>query len=180
VPDELVGLWSLEGREIGAVTRSRMRTENLHHAATGVVVLNSADQIYIHRRTTSKDVYPGRYDFAAGGVIAFGEAPLAAAERELAEELGVTGSSLTSIGATNYSDQQTSFCAFLYWTQWDGEITWQPEEVSWGGWHSIPDVISWISRAPHDWMPDTVALLSGWLSARVVSETPINHRKGGE
>ena len=74
----------------GSAPRSRMRAENLHHAATAVVVRDRLGRVYVHRRTTTKDVYPGRRDFAAGGVLTAGEDPHDAAVRELAEELGVT------------------------------------------------------------------------------------------
>jgi 8-oxo-dGTP pyrophosphatase MutT (NUDIX family) len=63
-----------------------MRADNLIHGATGVVVRNSSGQIYVHRRTDTKDVYPGRYDFAAGGVLAVGEDPDEAALRELHDD----------------------------------------------------------------------------------------------
>ena len=55
------------------VARSVMRRENLWHAASSVVVRDPLGRIYLHRRTTTKDVYPGLLDFAAGGVVLAGE-----------------------------------------------------------------------------------------------------------
>ncbi|MCB0913776.1 MAG: NUDIX hydrolase, partial [Propionibacteriaceae bacterium] len=77
--DELIALYDEHGHPSGAAPRSRMRAENLRHGATAVVVRNSSGQVYVHRRTPTKDVYPGRRDFAAGGVIGAGEEPDAAA-----------------------------------------------------------------------------------------------------
>ncbi len=49
------------------------------------------DELYVHRRTETKDVYPGYLDVCAGGVNAAGESYDTCAARELEEELGVSG-----------------------------------------------------------------------------------------
>lgn len=157
-PEESVALYDADGHEIGAVPRSRMRAENLHHAATGIVVRNRAGEIYVHRRTDTKDVYPGRHDFAAGGVIAAGEAPDAAAARELAEELGVVGVPLTKVGEGDYADDHTNYHAFLYTVTHDGPIAHQAEEVAWGGWWTPTELAARIASDPDAFMPDSVAL----------------------
>jgi 8-oxo-dGTP pyrophosphatase MutT (NUDIX family) len=162
-PDELIGLYDDAGHEIGVAPRSRMRALNLHHAATAVVVRDAAGRVYLHRRTDTKDVYPGRYDFAAGGVLGAGEEPYAAAERELAEELGISGVRLEPVGEGDYRDDHTSYRAFCFTVTWDGPVVWQPEEVAWGEWVAPPDLVSWVAREPEAFMPDTVALLLDWV-----------------
>ncbi len=144
-----------------------MRADNLHHAATAVVVRDTNGRVYVHRRTPTKDVYPGRRDFAAGGVIEAGEVPGEAAARELAEELGVTGATLTALGEGDYRDAHTSYHGFCYVTEWDGPIVWQPEEVSSGEWLTVAALVAAIDADPEDFMPDTVALLGGWLRAQL-------------
>ena len=161
--EELVALYDDAGRPVGAAPRSRMRTENLHHAATAVVVRDPRGRVYVHRRTETKDVYPGRHDFAAGGVIAAGEEPYAAARRELAEELGITGVALESLGEGDYRDDQTSYHAFCYTVTWDGPVTWQPEEVASGDWVRPDELVAWAEREPAAFMPDTVSLLLDWV-----------------
>lgn len=49
-----------------------MRARNLLHRCTYVLVLDPRGQIYVHRRTDTKDIYPGMYDMTAGGVCASG------------------------------------------------------------------------------------------------------------
>lgn len=141
-----------------------MRAENLRHAATAVVVRDSQGRIYVHRRTDTKDVYPGRRDFAAGGVVAAGEDPGAAAVRELAEELGVTGVPLTPLGRGFYTDDHTTYHAFCYTATWDGPIRWQPEEVASGEWLAPEALVAAIAADPDDFMPDTTGLLGTWLA----------------
>ena len=101
---EQVQLYDVDGRPSGVTDRARMRAENLTHAATAVVVRDSYGRVFVHRRTDTKDVYPGRFDFAAGGVVAAGEDPHVAAVRELDEELGVTGVPLELVRIAHYAD----------------------------------------------------------------------------
>ena len=163
--EELVALFDESGQVVGSVPRSRMRAENLRHAATAVLVRTSAGLIYVHRRTDTKDVYPGRYDFAAGGVIVAGETPDEAAARELDEELGVSGVPITPVGRGEYSDDHTRFWAFLYTVTWDGEVRHQPEEVAWGAWWTPRELAERVAADPARFMPDSVALWADWLAA---------------
>ena len=54
-----------------------------------VEALGPDTRIVVHRRADWKDVYPGYWDLAFGGVCAVGEPWLVSAERELAEEAGL-------------------------------------------------------------------------------------------
>lgn len=160
--DELVPLYDAAGQPSGeVVTRREMRERNLRHAATAVIVRNSAGQVYVHRRTDTKDVFPGRYDFAAGGVLQVGEEPYDAAVREAAEELGVKGVELTSLGEGDYADDHTDYHAFCFTCVYDGPITWQPEEVAWGAWVSVEELRTLM--ATMEFVPDSIALLGAGL-----------------
>jgi aminoglycoside phosphotransferase (APT) family kinase protein/8-oxo-dGTP pyrophosphatase MutT (NUDIX family) len=166
VDEEVVALYDVGGRPAGAAPRSVMRAQNLRHAATCVIVRDPWGRIYVHRRTHTKDVYPSRWDFAAGGVLLAGEDPLEGARRELAEELGVT-SEPVPLGEADYADLHTSYHAFLYVTTWDGPITPQPEEVAYGAWLSAERLLDRMADPEIEFMPDTVTLLGGWLRDHV-------------
>src|SRR4051794_41805794 len=91
--DELVALYAPaddNGAVTGSARRDEVRARNLPHAATAVLVRNSRGQVYLHRRTDTKDVYPGLYDVWAGGWVGAGEGPYDAAPREPAEGRGGT------------------------------------------------------------------------------------------
>ena len=51
--DELVALVNDDGKVYGSAPRSVVRRDNLRHGATGVLVLNSAGDVYVHRRTST-------------------------------------------------------------------------------------------------------------------------------
>jgi len=159
--DEVVALYDEAGHPCGAAPRSRVRAENLRHAATAVVVRNGAGEVYVHRRTDTKDLYPGRYDFCAGGVLRAGEDPLESARRELTEELGVTGVELVPLGFADYADDRTRMREFLYECTYDGPVTWQPEEVAWGAWVAPARFLRMLDELP--FMPDSVANFRTWL-----------------
>nr|WP_202885858.1 NUDIX domain-containing protein [Kribbella sandramycini] len=152
---------------IGAEPRSVMRNRNLRHAATGVVVRNPAGDIYVHRRTPTKDVYPSRYDFAAGGVVAAGEDPYDAVVRELAEELGITGVELVKLPEGDYADDHTRYHAYLYTCVWEGPVTHQPEEVAWGAWMAPAELVARLDDPQWPFMPDTVGLLGAYVRGLV-------------
>lgn len=161
--EELVDLYDDAGRVVGRATRARVRAQNLPHAATAVVVRNSAGEVYVHRRTDTKDVYPGLYDLAAGGVVAAGEDPADAAVREAFEELGVHGVPLRSLGVADYADEHTRYRAFCFEAVYDGPIRLQPEEVAWGAWLPAAQALAWLGDDEHPFVPDTAALLTDYL-----------------
>lgn len=164
-PDEQVALFDAEGRVVGSAPRSVVRASNLHHGATAIVVRDRHRRLYVHRRTPTKDVYPGLLDFCAGGVIQAGEEPTESAVREAEEELGVNGVPLLPVAQDRYSDSQTSYHAFLFVADYDGPIRWQPEEVAWGGWVPLGDLLRHLDEAPDDFVPDSRALWKGRLAA---------------
>ncbi|MEN8760379.1 MAG: NUDIX domain-containing protein, partial [Desulfobacterales bacterium] len=88
IQEEIVTIVDEENRVVGAAPRSRMRGDGLPHRATYILVFNDEGEIFVQKRTTGKDIYPGYYDVATGGVVLAGESYDDAAMRELAEELG--------------------------------------------------------------------------------------------
>lgn len=161
--DEQVALYDDDGRVTGSVPRSAMRSRNLRHAASSVVVRDPAGRVYLHRRTTTKDVYPGLLDFAAGGVVLAGEDPDDGAVREVEEELGVHGVPLEKLGTVDYADEATRYRAFRYAVTWDGPVRWQPEEVSWGSWVDLAELVRLLDEEPATVVPDSIAVWAATL-----------------
>lgn len=150
----MINLYDEDANVIGEVTRERMRAENLWHGCATVVVLSlDGTRIYVHRRTDTKDVFPGMYDCTAGGVIDAGETPDEAAARELREELGVEVP-LKPLFTTRYVDGLTRYHAWIYEARSEGPFTHQPEEVAWGGWMDLDELRAKIADPDWPLVPD--------------------------
>ena len=126
---ELVEVVEPDGRVVRVVTRAEMRAGRLRHRCTFIVVLNRAGEVLIHRRSENKDLWPGRWDLACGGVVTAGEDWEPAARRELAEELGIEGVELTYLGEHSYADGEVDELARVWTTEWDGEVVFADGEV---------------------------------------------------
>lgn len=148
-----------KGRVVGAATRVQMRAENLPHGATAVLVLRSSGEIFVHRRADNKDIWPGRHDCAAGGVLQAGEDPDEAAVRELAEELGIEGAVLIPLVRRWYLGSDTSYFAYAYTTTWDGPVQFTDGEVAQGWWESPAELYRRLLDPSWPFVPDTRALL---------------------
>lgn len=159
--EELVQLVDQEDRPIGTAPRSRMRAENLRHRASFVLVRSSDGRVFAHRRTTTKDVYPGRSDVFFGGVAGAGESYEEAAVRELSEEAGITGVPLRFLFRVPYEDERSRLWAGVYEVTWDGPVTLQAEEVAWGDWVTVERAIAMLDE---DFVPDGAQMFRRWLA----------------
>jgi isopentenyldiphosphate isomerase len=128
--DELVEHVDADGAVIEIVTRRRMRSENLRHRSVAIVVTNSVGQLLVHRRADHKDVFPGWWDLAAGGVVGVGESYAEAARRELSEELGIVAAELTFLTSGRHGDEHAREVCQVYHVVHDGPFRFDDGEVA--------------------------------------------------
>jgi isopentenyldiphosphate isomerase len=140
--DEIVDLINEQNQVIGQATRREIRSKNLLHRGVAILVENSQGEVYIHQRTATKDLFPSAYDMFVGGVVGLGESFEAAAQRELAEELGVQSDPNFLFEHLYHGPHNYSFIR-VFQTVWDGPIRHQPEEVAWGRWLPGAELEAW-------------------------------------
>jgi isopentenyldiphosphate isomerase len=127
--DEIVTIVDEHNVVVGTAPRREMRAKNLPHRSTYILVFTSQGELYVQKRTLSKDVFPGYYDPATGGVILAGESYEQGAVRELAEEMGIRDVSLTWLFDFYFTDERTRVWGGAFSCVYDGPLVLQEEEV---------------------------------------------------
>ena len=152
VGDELVEVVDPTGRVDRIVTRAEMRAQTLRHRSTYVAVWRSDDRLVVHRRADWKDVNPGIWDIAFGGVAGVGEEWFVAAERELHEEAGLVGHNLTLLGSGSYEGDDGRIVARVFQVVTDAALSCPDGEVAETAEVPRTDLPAWLAIHPvcHD------------------------------
>jgi len=146
--DELVDIVDEDDRVVAVATRREVRGRGLLHRCTYVLLRNTAGHILVHRRTETKDIFPGAYDVFAGGVCAAGESYDECARREAAEELGVMGTDLRFLFRHRYRAPSGQAWGAVYEGRWDGAVRPQASEVAWHAWVAPPQLDDMLRELP--------------------------------
>jgi 8-oxo-dGTP pyrophosphatase MutT (NUDIX family) len=155
--NEIVSIVDDHNQVVGAAPRSIVRRMNLPHRASYILVFDRRERLFIHKRTQNKDVFPGYYDVAAGGVVKKGETYRQSAERELFEELGIRAVPLTELFECFYSDEFCQVWGRVYRCEYNGKITLQEEEIESGRFMKVADILK--SNATLQVTPDSLQIL---------------------
>ncbi|WP_263264997.1 NUDIX hydrolase YfcD [Pseudomonas entomophila] len=115
---------------LGALPRAQLRARGLIGRGTFILLFDSQGRLCAQRRTLSKAVYPGYWDAAAGGMVQADESYALSAERELAEELGVSGVELHEHGRFLFDSPGNRLWCAVFSAVWDGPLRLQPEEIA--------------------------------------------------
>lgn len=155
--DELVDIVDDDDIVVATVTRGAMRAGRMQHRAVFVAVLHPDGRLLVHRRSDAKDVWPGWWDLAVGGVVGSGEAYDDAARRELAEEIGITDVMPEPIGRGRYADDDVAVLGRCYRAIHSGPFTFADGEVAEARWATADELAA--MRACTRFLPDSLALL---------------------
>jgi isopentenyldiphosphate isomerase len=161
VAAEEVDIVDENDRVVGRASRGEIRKQNLRHRASYVLVFNPLGQLFVHRRTATKDVYPGHFDVAIGGVVLSGESYESAAVRELSEEIGVEGVPLRRVVQFTYDDSSTRVNGVVFSCTYEGTVRLQREEIVSGEWLDLADALMQAQREP--FCPDGLEALRRYL-----------------
>jgi len=162
VADEIITIVDENNRVVGSVPRREMRAKALPHRATYVLVFNSQGQLYVQKRTLTKDVFPGYYDPAAGGVVLGGEDYPQGALREVEEEMGVRGVPLAALFEFYHKDEHNRVWGAAFSCVYDGEIVLQEEEVESGSFMAIAEILRLAETEP--FTPDGLYVLKRYIA----------------
>ncbi len=156
--EEIVQIVDRENREVEALPRHIMRARGLIHRACYILVFNDHGELFLQKRTASKDLYPSCWDVAAGGVVLAGESYEESAERELAEELGVSGASLKPLFDQYFEEDDNRVWGKIFSCIHNGPFQLQKEEVAYGCFMSVTDIFALSKK--EDFTPDGIDILA--------------------
>lgn len=89
VSQELLDVVDQDDQVVAVKTRGEIHAKGLMHRAVHILVFNNSGDLFIQKRSMSKDESPGLWDTSAAGHVDSGEDYISCAIRELSEELGV-------------------------------------------------------------------------------------------
>ena len=138
------------GRELRSVVHSR----GLLHRAVHVLVYNAAGQLFLQKRSMTKDNDPGLWDSSCSGHVDSGESYAVAAERELMEEIDLLVDEPMEELFKIEASARTGFeFAVIYRTESEGPFTLCPEEIDEGRWFTSEEIDNALANEPEKFSP---------------------------
>jgi len=138
---ELLDVVDENDRVTGVKTRGEIHALGLMHRAVHILVFNSSAELFIQKRSMSKDNNPGLWDSSAAGHVDSGEDYYDCAIRELGEELGIKVSSpleqMFRLPASPITDMEH---CIVYRHINDGPFELEAEEIDEGAWISSTEM----------------------------------------
>ena len=121
------------GEMIGKATRKECHSgSKLLHPVVHLHLFNEAGELYLQKRSMTKDIQPGKWDTAVGGHMDYGETVEEALRREVREELGVTDFEPQFMTRYVFESAVEKELVNTFRTTYSGTITPDPSELEEG------------------------------------------------
>ncbi len=139
--DELFDIVDEKGRIIGRATRREVHgNPQLIHPVVHLHIVNDRGQLYLQKRASHKDLYPGLWDTAVGGHVRSGESIALALNRETQEELGIRPQAPQPLFQYLMRNSLESELVHVFKMRHNGPFTPNPEEVETGRFFSVFEI----------------------------------------
>jgi isopentenyldiphosphate isomerase len=120
-PNEWLTRVTDDDKIIGPIARRDCHGFPAHiHRSVHVLVLNTHGLLLLQKRSSHKDVQPGKWDTSVGGHVGWGQDYLEAAYREAEEELGIPVKDLAPLYASKIRNEIESENIFTFLSVCDG------------------------------------------------------------
>lgn len=162
IDNEIVGIVDQDNRLTDRLLRSVMRSGNLLHRAAYILVISNKGELFLQKRASGKDLFPGYWDLAAGGVVLADETYDQAARRELYEELGIDKTNLAFRFMHYYADRFTKVWGAVFTCRHEGPFVFQDHEIESGRFLNIPAILALHAHGPVT--PDSLEILKRFES----------------
>jgi len=136
---------------VGQAPRSEVHAKKLLHRAVHVLVFNTRGQLFLQKRSMTKDTAKGKWDSSSSGHVDSGEDYDTCAVREVWEEIGLrldrTPERVLRIEACADTGQEF---VWVYQCASEGPFTLHPEEIERGDWFAPEEITRWVTEQPRE------------------------------
>ena len=135
VSDELLDVVDDNDEVVAVKRRGDIHAQGLMHRAVHILLFNSSGELFLQKRSMSKDEQPGKWDSSAAGHVDTGEDYLDCACREIGEELGiVVDQPLQPLFKLPAMLRTGNEHCMVYQYFFDGPLVLQADEIDEGEW----------------------------------------------
>jgi isopentenyldiphosphate isomerase len=135
VSDELLDVVDALDQVIAVERRGDIHARGLMHRAVHILLFNRHGELFLQKRSMSKDEQPGKWDSSAAGHVDSGEDYADCARREIAEELGIiVEQPLQELFKLPASLRTGNEHCMVYRHDFDGPLQLQADEIDDGEW----------------------------------------------
>ena len=154
IPEDIFDTVNEHDEIIGREPRSVVHARGLRHRAVHVLVYNAAGQLFLQKRSMTKDNDPGLWDSSCSGHVDSGESYAVAAERELMEEIDLlVDEPMEELFKIEASAGTGWEFAVIYRTESEGPFTLCPEEIDEGRWFTPEEIDNALANEPEKFSP---------------------------
>ena len=131
------------GIVVGCASRDECHSGTyLLHGVVHLLVFNDTGKLLLQKRSTAKDIQPGKWDTSVGGHINEGETVDEALTREMAEELGIADVACKKLYTyIHESDIEREFVTTFHCI-WNGPVVFHRKEIDEVAWFSFERITS--------------------------------------
>lgn len=152
--EELLEVVDEHNRVVGRASREEVHRKNFMHRSAHVFLFNSRGQLFLQKRSETKDRFPLRYDSSAAGHLNVGESYLECAVRELKEELDIEEAPMLEVAHFKACQQTGWEHVSLYLCHTDAPVNMNRAEIAEGRFYTLEEVAALLGEDPSDFTPD--------------------------
>lgn len=136
---------------VGRAPRSEVHARKLLHRAVHVLVFNASGQLFLQKRSMTKDTAKGKWDSSSSGHVDSGEDYDVCAVREVWEEIGLKlAQPPERILRIEACAETGNEFVWVYRCRSEGPFTLHPEEIERGDWFTPEEITRWVAERPQE------------------------------